>query len=74
MRAVLKPISTDEMSTTVLNEWEAVQQDKKSRVSSVPEGDLHGGAQQSCGEMAWSGLTRSHPATFQRWYGDGSAR
>lgn len=69
MRAVINPISTDEMSSTVLAEWQAVQ--KKGRVSSVPEGDLHGHAQQSCGEMAWSGLTRSHPATFQRWYNRG---
>lgn len=67
MRAVINPISTEEMSSEVLEEWRAVRD--SGRVSAVPEGDLHGHAEQSCGEMAWSGLTRSHPATFERWYG-----
>lgn len=69
MRAVIEPISKEEMSSKVLQEWQAVREHKHGRISAVPEGDLHGRAEQSCGEMAWSGLTRSHPATLQRWYG-----
>ncbi|CAO1614633.1 unnamed protein product [Sympodiomycopsis kandeliae] len=68
MRAVIEPIPETEMSAEVMSEWRQAQERRKGRTSAVPEGDLHGNAQQCCGEMAWSGLTRSHPATFQRWY------
>lgn len=96
LRAVIRPISNEEMSAEVIADWQAAVfarsqgrgdaqggdsagtdagAGKKAvgRVSSVPEGDLHGSEQEEFGYVAWRGLTRSHPETYERWYGAAAA-
>lgn len=70
LTTVIQPISQDGMSREVLDVWEEARKIAPERKSSVPEGDLHGKAEEVFGEMAWRGIIRSHPDTYQRWYGN----
>lgn len=75
LRAVVVPIPREEMSQEALNEEKRRDEEANEggmRKTSVPEGDLHGGAQERFGQMAWNGITRSHPNTYQRWHAEGA--
>lgn len=71
LRAVIDPIPRGEMSAEALQEEESRDAEKRmgGRKTVVPEGDLHGSATEEFGHTAWRSLIRSHPNTFQRWYG-----
>lgn len=70
LRAVIRPVKVEELSGDAVREWQSA---RKERKSSVPEGDLFGGEDSEFGHVAWAGLTRSHPATYERHYPGGTA-
>lgn len=69
LRAVIVPLNVKtDVSHEVLDAWRHAQSTLGERKSSVPEGDLHGDRDTEFGKMAWTGISRSHPAVTTRWH------